>query len=392
MANKVKVLLLLVILHGRCATAFKCNSSRDCSLAGTCGANGVCICDGWTHGDRCEILNLLPAGSGASVASPGFGYLNASGFNSWGGAALPFNGQWYLFASQMAGRCPLLGWWSLISEVVRGVADSPTGPFREITTIVPSFAHNAKPFLAPDGTWLIYYVGQKNNQTHRCAPLPNSIGYDPGRKTAGPIMVAAASRPDAPAEDWTHYGPLTDSYEFHSATNPSPVIFNNGSVLLAVSRWFLPTGTDRGGKRTVLMRSDSWKGPFRNVSATTTAAGSLPTGEDPDLFRSTLRGHFHMLNHNTGPGSSRMWFSEDGISGWEEAQGENAFNETVEFDNGTVIHVCQRQRPQIVFAEDGMPGWFWSGVMLPLNGVCPENDLHPAKNPTFTLVQAIGRR
>ena len=75
----------------------------------------------------------------------------------------------------------------------------------------------------------------------------------------------------------------------------------------------------------------------------------------------------------------------------EESRGENAFNATVSFDNGTAIKVCQRQRPQIVFADDGLPGWFWSGVVLPLDGVCPLNDLHPAKNPTYTLVQQIGR-
>ena len=394
------------------AAAPHCGSARDCSLAGACSRDGAsCLCDGWTHGARCEVLNLLPVETVETVEAVAgldhkesvhhrharLGYRNRSGYNSWGGAALPFGGKWYLFASQMAGKCPLLGWWSLVSEVVRGVADTPSGPYRDVSTIIPSFAHNAKPFLHPDGTWLIFYIGRENNQTHLCAkdgagapvPLGTRDLPPPGRRTAGPIMVAAASRPDAPAEDWEHFGPLTDSYEWHSATNPSPVFFENGTVLLAVSRWFLATGSYRTGKRTVLMRSDSWKGPYRNISATATAGGSLPTGEDPDLFR-TPRG-FHMLNHNTGAASTRLWFSEDGVTGWQESQGENAFNATVSFDNGTAIKVCQRQRPQIVFADDGLPGWFWSGVMLPLDGICPQNDLHPAKNPTYTLVQQIGR-
>ena len=456
---RLELLLLLLLLvlpllprvASVAAAAPHCVSARDCSLAGACSRDGAsCLCDGWTHGARCEVLNLLPvetveaveaveteldhesvhhrharlgsrnlhlnhSGLGYNNSWGGaaldresvhhhrharLGYRNRSGYNSWGGAALPFGGKWYLFASQMAGKCPLLGWWSLVSEVVRGVADTPSGPYRDVSTIVPSFAHNAKPFLHPDGTWLIFYVGRENNQTHLCAkdgagaaaPVPPLGTRDlppPGRRTAGPIMVAAASRPDAPAEDWEHFGPLTDSYEWHSATNPSPVFFENGTVLLAVSRWFLATGSYLTGKRTVLMRSDSWKGPYRNISATATAGGSLPTGEDPDLFR-TPRG-FHMLNHNTGAASTRLWFSEDGVTGWQESQGENAFNATVSFDNGTAIKVCQRQRPQIVFADDGLPGWFWSGVMLPLDGICPQNDLHPAKNPTYTLVQQIGR-
>ena len=112
-----------------------CSSARDCSLAGTCSRDGAsCLCDGWTHGARCEVLNLLPvvepvAGldrESVRHRHARLGYRNHSGYNSWGGAALPFGGKWYLFASQMAGKCPLLGWWSLVSEVVRGVADTPS--------------------------------------------------------------------------------------------------------------------------------------------------------------------------------------------------------------------------------------------------------------------------
>ena len=379
------VLFALLLLFAIPAPTQPCHTDSECSLAGSCSTNGTCICDGWTHGEYCEILNLLPANSQR------YGYQNSSAYNSWGGASIEHNNKWYLFASQMAGQCPLLGWWSLVSQVVRGEAHHPMGPFENISVVVPSFAHNAKPFRSPqDGMWLIYYIGQENGETHRCQQHRQTNAPpqdDPGGKTAGPIMVAAADRPDAPAEEWVHYGPLTDSYDFHSATNPSPLLFQNGTVLLAVSRKFLS-----GGKRTVLMTSNSWKGPFRNITTTSTAAGSLATGEDPDLFQ-TPRG-FHMLNHNTGPSSTRLWYSTDGVSDWQETSSlaKNAFNGTVTFDNGTVIQVCQRQRPQIVLhPEDGMPGWFWSGVMLPIDGFCPRNDLHPARNPTFTLVQAIGR-
>merc|ERR1712224_1052545 len=128
----------------------------DCSLAGEC-ANGKCVCDGWTHGDFCEILNLNP------VDSRAFGYRNASGYHSWGGASIqdPATGKWYLFVSQIKGKCPLLGYWSRLSEGVRLVSDHPTGPWTFDTVVLHEFAHNVKPFRAPDGTWLIYYIGNK---------------------------------------------------------------------------------------------------------------------------------------------------------------------------------------------------------------------------------------
>jgi hypothetical protein len=143
------------------------------------------------------------------------------------------------------------------------------------------------------------------------------------------------------------------------------------------------------GKKTVLMVAETWRGPYRNLSWTTTCDGAFDTGEDPDLFR-TKRG-FHMLNHNTGPGSSVLMYSADGLHSWfpssdDRRSLENAFNETIRWSNGTTSVVCRRQRPQVVFnTEDGMPGWFWSGVGDgPMGANCDNT-------PTWTLVQKIGR-
>ena len=260
-----------------------CESETDCSLAGEC-VDGRCLCDGWTSGDHCEILNLLPV----DAARPG--YRNSSGYNTWGGASIAAgDGKYYLFLSQMAGKCPLLGHWAEVSEGVRLVAEAPNGPFSAPETILPSFAHNIKPFRAPDGTWLVYYIGEPNGRTANCSQAPPGAAPGPAAaaasgagampppvptQTAGPIMVASAPRPDAPASEWKAHGPLTDSESWHSATNPSPLFFPNGSVLLAVSRAWAP-----GGKRTTLMRADSWRGPYTNV--THGFGGSIGNGEDP---------------------------------------------------------------------------------------------------------------
>ena len=363
-----------------------CADDVDCSLAGAC-VGGVCVCDGWTHGERCEVLNLLP------VDADTVGYRNTSGYNTWGGASIAGDdGKHYLFLSQMGGRCPLLGHWSVVSEGVRLVSDTPNGPWSEPEVILPSFAHNVKPVRAPDGTWLVFYIGGVNNRTENCPSGRAGLRAAPppwGQTTAGPIMVAAASRPDAPRAEWAVHGPLTDSVAWHSATNPSAVFFRNGSVLLAVSRAWSPSPEPGGGKRTTLMRADSWAGPYTNV--TRGYDGSIGNGEDPCLFR-TPRG-FHMLNHNTGPASTRIWFSRDGVSGWATAPGgRDAFNATVRYTNSTEVVVCQRQRPQIVMAADGMPGWLWTGVMSGVaNGSCPTNEQDDLGNPSWTLAQQIGR-
>ena len=195
-----------------------CNTSLDCSLAGEC-VSSTCVCDGWTHGPQCGVLNLEPVDPAAS------GYRNASGFNSWGGASI-FDAntmKWYLFASQIQGRCPLSGSWSQLSQAVRLHSDGPTGPWTFDAVIVPSEAHNVKPFQAPDGTWLLFYVGAVDNATRSCPPSPlPPVSYPLPKEAAGPVFIAAAATVDAPADQWRVYGPMTDSVGWHSATNPSP--------------------------------------------------------------------------------------------------------------------------------------------------------------------------
>lgn len=356
-----------------------CSTDLDCSLAGEC-VDGKCVCDGWTHGDHCEILSLLPA----DPKRPG--YRNSTGYNSWGGGTVRYNNTWYLFVSQIAGKCPLDGYWSSLSEAVRLESDHPMGPWARAETVIPSFAHNVKPFQAPDGSFVIYYVGGINNSTRNCtnslsesSAFIHSSSSPLPKEAAGPIWVAHAPTADAAPNAWSAHGPMTDSAGWHSATNPSPVFASDGSVRMAVSRrWDL--GGGRATKNNFIMEADSWAGPYHNITKGFDQA--IKNGEDPDMFK-TKRG-WHMLNHNTGPSSSTLSYSVDGI-GWKTVLAENAFNATVQWTNGSRTEFCRRQRPQIVFADDGMPGWLWSGVMDgPADGKCEGKS-------TWTFVQQIGR-
>ncbi len=364
-----------------------CSNETDCSLAGEC-VNGMCQCDGWSHGDHCEVLNLEPADSEA------FGYRNDSGYNSWGGASIqdPDSKKWYLFVSQIGGKCSLLGHWVQRSEGVRLVSDSPTGPWEFDEVILPSFAHNVKPFRAPDGTWLIYFIGRVNNSTATCINAGDAGGVTGTPSivphvTAGPIMVASAKAVNAPAEEWTIHGPLVDSYDWHTATNPTVVFGSANSpatTTMVVSRGWRHLHSQDLWKTNMVMRAPHWSGPFGNV--TQGYNDSIHNGEDPDIFR-TKRG-WHMLNHNIGLASTRIWFSKNGVH-WQPAHGGAAFPAQVNFTNGTTRELCWRQRPQVVFAEDGLPGWLWTGVGDG-GGDCTFDSNNTL--PSWTLAQKIGRR
>lgn len=182
-----------------------CSSSSDCSLAGECVA-GRCKCDGWTHGPHCEVLNLEP------VDPLRLGYRNTSGYNSWGGASIfdDKSKRWFLFASQIQGRCPLSGAWSQVSQGVRLHGDGPTGPWTFDSVILPSEAHNVKPFRSPTGEWLIFYVGAIDGENRTCTPgeALQSGTYPLPKEAAGPVFIASAAAVDAPAEEWKIHGPM----------------------------------------------------------------------------------------------------------------------------------------------------------------------------------------
>merc|ERR1712151_1214418 len=74
------------------------------------------------------------------------------------------DGIYHAFINVMANGSGL-GAWETASEVVHAVAASPEGPFELRETVLPSFHHNARLARAPDGTHLLFSIGQ--GQAHR---------------------------------------------------------------------------------------------------------------------------------------------------------------------------------------------------------------------------------
>jgi hypothetical protein len=48
-----------------------CKDDWDCSLAGSC-TGGACVCDPWTTGTNCSVLNLAPADPNNGLQLPGY--------------------------------------------------------------------------------------------------------------------------------------------------------------------------------------------------------------------------------------------------------------------------------------------------------------------------------
>ena len=167
--------------------------------------------------------------------------------------------------------------------------------------------------LAPDGTWLLFFVGgwhyppdqwatcEANNKTIPWPVEPAGPGLpavgdcgpvDSGLNAGCGIRVASSSSPFGPWKiSEVKFKP--DARPSAKAltcarSDPTPSIFPNGTIFLAFG-----CGGCVGGLETVgVAKADSWNGTFAFTSATGAAIAetsefSCPTGqlaEDPNLF------------------------------------------------------------------------------------------------------------
>ena len=107
--------------------------------------------------------------------------------------------------------------------------------------------------------------------------------------------------------------------------------------------------------------------------------------EDPFLWRDK-RGHFHMLTHSLedgggfgGPMVGRHAYARRFEGRWTFGNRTLAFNTSVQWTDGTSTDFYRRERPQLVFSDDGQ--------MTPLylsNGVQEVN-----QSSSYTVIQPL---
>jgi hypothetical protein len=151
-------LLPLLLAASAASTVLSCSSDIDCQLNGACTSSGTCACrPGWTGSD-CGQLDFLPAPTTHAF------YRNDSA--SWGFSILEENGVWYAFLAYMLGNCGLNAWQDN-SAIYRAVSVAgPAGPYVNETMVLPWFGHNPTVSRHPDGSLLIWHIGNGAQQGH----------------------------------------------------------------------------------------------------------------------------------------------------------------------------------------------------------------------------------
>ena len=138
--------------------------------------------------------------------------------------------------------------------------------------------------------------------------------------------------------------------------NVAPYIFSNGS-LLALYR-------NNAGTNIHILSASNWRDPATYQRSEKNLSVSVP--EDPFLWRDA-GGVFHSLFHAWPLEAGPHAWSEDGVM-WQKAPGEGnwtdgtgmwvgparAYPRQITFTDAAPIMLGSRERPSLIFAEDGV--------------------------------------
>lgn len=366
--------------------AAACQTASDCSLNGDCTA-GTCKCDPWWSGSpTCDVLSFLPTPFNTGYNMPSSA--NGSNSTSWGGLPLvDESGTWHLFVAEMVNDCGL--WtWKNNSRISRATGPAQNGPFSFAKTVVLPFAHNPKAIRAPDGTYLIYFIGSWETSPQVCAAMTDVGDYSqdmepmhgegdypgPTHDTCGPYPLNGGCGL-AVASSTSLLGPWdvssiiiqnqnTSALLDCAHTNPSPFFFDNGSMVMLFNAGYCHANLETIG----ILEAPSWRGPYTLRSPDPIfmdADGTPHTCEDPSLWIDE-RG-WHAMVHNFDGGRISLYaHSLDGYA-WTlhgEASNPGPYNGTVLWSDGSSSHY-DLQRPQLVFDPvKGTPTYMVNGATV----------------------------
>lgn len=172
--------------------------------------------------------------------------------------------KYHLFAAAFTNGCGLAGWESN-SEVIHAVSNhGPAGPFAYHDTALVPWHHNPQAVQAPDGTWLIYSIGQTNASWALPCKAHKPVGT--ARKQLPRVEVHYSSSLCGP---WTLLRPSPDRYNgaiTPFASNPAPIFLPNGTAVVV--------GTGFGDSLSVAV-ADSWRGTAHGLDAAACPSTSL---------------------------------------------------------------------------------------------------------------------
>ncbi len=314
--------------------------------------------------------------------APVHGGLEMEDYWVWGSSVIKGDdGQYHMYASRWPKMLPFHPGWMIASEIVHAVSKVPEGPY-QFKDVALGYrgaqywdgrsCHNPKIVKYKD-TYILYYMGS----THPFEEVTqeNISEFDLKSKwcIAGRwgkrVGVATSKSPNGPWKrlDAPILDVKPDSYYSFLTSNPSPLIKEDGSVvLLFKGRSYQEDGIKQSDMSIGVATAPSFDGEYTVVGTKPLfSMEHLGEVEDPHLW-SDDEG-FHLVAKDQrglitgGKGDGLLAHSKDGIH-WEVDENPRAYTKTVKWDNGKTIKQGQLERP-FVFVENGKPTHIFFATM-----------------------------
>ena len=377
MAEPLTFVRLLLVLVFAIQSSWSCETESDCSLLGEC-VDAKCVCDPGWKGHKCGQVDLLPA-------SRHGGYRNAT-LSTWGGYSIKIGGKWHMFASGMSHNCPLEKF-ATNSMTIHATSKMPGGPYKLEDIPLPEFHHSVSVMQVNHSTLALFTEGinTKGHNVNFCDERDNSNitnqSNDGATELSPDDYMGVSLSTSGPYGPWKeHFIWNTDLSDLNAwncnRSNPSPIIFPNGTVLLMYrAAPCIPDPTCKNSTINLcehqgIAVADSIDGTFRDRQG---IISELSGNEDAVFFR-THRGYAALFHSKNACGQDPDHFKSCGSLAFSKdtwnwtLNSEPSYNATIQWKetNGDIIEdkFLSRQRPKIIFDEDGItPLYLTNGVL-----------------------------
>lgn len=274
-------------------------------------------------------------------AVPGSGF-SMEGYHIWCGSAIRGeDGKYYLFASRWPRETRFPQGYMFHSEIVLAVTDDLTKPFEYVKTIIGQrdrkywdgqMAHNPQIMKIGD-EYALFYIGCCDGTAETRA-----IGCARAKELTGEWI-----RPDQPLR----LPPNANN----PAVCPAPdgslmMIFRDGSLHVSAAR------AEKLGEEFEVLKYDLF-----------------PQTALEDFFLFRKDGHWEMLLEDNRAGLTgherfgAHLISEDCVN-WRTADPVIAYDHTLRYNDGTCLQAERRERPQLLFNEQGEAIALFNGVLI----------------------------